>query len=80
MYLEKTVTHPHVHSSTIQIAKIWKKPKYSSTDEWEKRRGVSLSEKQNRIMPLAATWMDLEIILSQTEKDNYHMIQLICGI
>ena len=53
MYLEKTVTHPHVHSSTIQIAKIWKKPKYSSTDEWEKRRGVSLSEKQNRIMPPA---------------------------
>ena len=31
-------------------------------------------------MPLAATWMDLEIILSQTEKDNYRMIQLTCGI
>ena len=80
MYVEKTVTHPHVHSSTIKIAKIWKKPKYSSTDKWEKRHGVPLSEKQNRIMPLAATGMDLEIILSQTEKDNYHMIQLICGI
>ena len=35
-------------------------------------------------MPFAATWMDLEIImlseLSQTEKDEYHMISLICGI
>ena len=35
-------------------------------------------------MPFAATWMDLEIIklseLSQTEKDKYHMISLICGI
>ena len=32
-------------------------------------------------MPLAATWMDLEIIiLSQTENDKYHMIPLICGI
>ena len=35
-------------------------------------------------MPFAATWMDLEIIIlsevSQTEKDKYHMISLICGI
>ena len=31
-------------------------------------------------MPLAATWIDLEIIIvsevSQTEKDKYHMISL----
>ena len=35
-------------------------------------------------MPFAATWMDLEIIIlsvvSQTEKDKYHIISLICGI
>ena len=35
-------------------------------------------------MPFAATWMDLEIIIlsevSQTEKDKYHMISLICGV
>ena len=35
-------------------------------------------------MPFAATWMDLEIIVlsevSQTEKDKYHMISLMCGI
>ena len=35
-------------------------------------------------MPFAATWMDLEIIIlsevSQTEKEKYYRISLICGI
>ena len=40
--------------------------------------------KKNEIMPLAATWMDLEMIilseLSQKEKYRYHMTSLVCGI
>ena len=40
--------------------------------------------RKNEIMPFAATWIDLEMIIlsevSQTEKEKYHMTSLICGI
>ena len=46
--------------------------------------GILLSLKKNKIMPFAATWMQLEIIIlsevSQEEKDKYHVISLICKI
>ena len=40
--------------------------------------------KRNEIMPFAATWRDPEILtlseVSQTGKDRYHMISLLCRI
>ena len=78
-------------AALFTVARTWKQPKCPSTEEWIKKMGYiytmeyySLSHKKNRIMPFAVTWMDLEIIIlsevSQTEKDKYHMISLICGI
>ena len=60
-----------------------------STDEWIKICYIYTIEyysaiKRNETLPFAATWMDLEGIMlseiSQTEKDKYCMISLICGI
>ena len=40
--------------------------------------------RRNGIMPFAATWMQLEIIIlsevSQKGKDKYHMVSLICAL
>ena len=39
---------------------------------------------KNEILSFVTTWMDLESFMlskmSQTEKDEYHVILLICGI
>ena len=42
------------------------------------------SKKEETLLPFATAWMDLENIMrsemSQSEKDEYHKILLICGI
>ena len=44
--------------------------------------GMLFSHKADDIMPLAATWVDLEIIILSevSQKDKYHMISLTCAI
>ena len=47
----------------------WKQPKCPSTDEWIKKMWDTYTMeyysaiKKNEIMPFAATWMDLDIII-----------------
>ena len=46
--------------------------------------GILISHKKNKIVPFAATWMELETLVlseaSQKEKDKYHMVSLISGV
>ena len=46
--------------------------------------GILLSHKNNKIMPFAATWMELEMLIlskvSQKEKVKYHMISHIWNL
>ena len=72
------------------IAKTWKQTKCPSTDKWIKKLWFMYTIeyfsaiKKNVIMPSAATWTDMEIIIlseaSQTEKVKYYTISLIHGI
>ena len=71
----KRYMHPNVHctrmftAALFTIAKTGKQPKCPSTEEWIKKMWYiytveyySAAEK-NEIMPFAAIWMDLEIII-----------------
>ena len=59
-------------------------------DEWIKKMWYMYTMeyysaiKKNKTVPFAATWIDLEVVIlsevSQTQKDKYHMMSLICGI
>ena len=62
-------------------AKTWKQPKCPWTDEWIKKMWyISIMEyysaiKKNEILPFAATWMDLEIIiLSEVSQTKTNII------
>ena len=95
IHLEKNMVRkdtctPVFIATLFTTAKTGKQPKCPSTEEWIKKMWYIytmeyyLAIKKNEIMPFAATWMDLEIVIlsevSQTEEEKYHMISLICRI
>ena len=59
-------------AALFTIARTWKQPKCPSTDDWIKKMCYIYTTeyysaiKKNKIMPFAATWMELEtLILSE---------------
>ena len=73
IYLEKTIIRKDTYTlvftaALFTVAKTWKHPKCSSTDKWIKMWYIHTTEsysaiKKKEIMPFAATWMDLEIVI-----------------
>ena len=88
IYLEKTKIHkdtctPLFIAVLFTLSKTWKQPKCPSIEEWIEKMGYLYTMeyysaiKKNEIMPFAAIWMDLEILilsdLSQMEKHKYYV-------
>ena len=88
--IQKDTCTPIFTAALFTIVKTWKQPKCPSTDEWIKKMWYiyiyngMLAIKKNEILSFPATRMNLENIMlseiSQTEKDKYYMISLLCGI
>jgi hypothetical protein len=73
-------------AALFTIAKLWKQPRCTTTDEWIKKMYFYTMEfysamKKNEILSFAGKWMVLENIIlskvSQAQKTKNHMFSLI---
>ena len=86
--IEKNTCTPMFVAVLFTITKIWKQLTCPSVQEWIKlghlHNGILAGHKKKRILFFVTAWMDMDNIIlsetSQSEKDKYHMISLICGI
>ena len=76
-----------VTAALFTITKTWKQHKCPSLDEWIKKlqytlyNGILFSHKKREISSFTTTWMGIMLSkISQTEKDKYLTISLICGV
>ena len=88
--IRKNTCAPMFIPALFTIAKVWKQSKCTSLDELIKKLWYIytmvfyMAVKKKELLPFATTWMDLENIMlneiSQSEKDKYCMISLICRL
>jgi hypothetical protein len=71
------------------IAKLWKQPRYPTTDKWIKKLYIYAmvlysATKKNEILSFGGKWMELKNIIlsevSQTQKAKSHKFSFVCGI
>ena len=89
---QKSTGHKHhkVSAALFTRASTWKQPKCPSKHKMKKEdavfmyNGILLSHEMKETAPVAATWMDLDLIIlsdtSHSGKETYHKISLIRGI
>ena len=82
---------PTFTAALLTTAKLWRQPKYPSTDEWMKKMlYVYIMEyysaiKKKKILPSAMTWMEGATVYyakqnKSVREDKSHRISLICRI
>jgi hypothetical protein len=75
-------------AALFTIPKLWKQPRWPTTDKWTKKMYLYTMEfysttKKNEILPFASKWMVLENILrevSQAQKAKNCKVSLICRL
>ena len=95
IYPEKTINQkdtctPAFIAALFTIARSWKHPKCTSTDEWIKKMWYIYTMeyysaiKRDEIGSFVEMWRDLETVIqsavSQKEKNKYRILTHICGI
>ena len=90
IFIEKDTGTPMLIAAIFTIAKTWKHPKCPMTDGWIKKMWYLYTMeyystmRKNKLMPSAAIWMKLEILIlsevSQKGKNKYRIISLTSGI
>ena len=73
-------------AALFTVSRSRKQPKWPPTETWIKKSWhIHAMEyysaiKKNKIMPFAATWVNLEKVMLSDIKDKHHMITIKCGI
>jgi hypothetical protein len=76
-------------AALFTIAKLWKQPRYPTTDKWIKKMWYLCTMefysamKKNEILSFTSKWVELKNIIlrevSQTQKTKNCMFSFICG-